>query len=94
MKISIVTVCYNAASTIGATIASVAMQDWPDVEHIIIDGGSSDGTNAVVASSANNRVIFVSEPDEGMYDAMNKGLARATPCAGWPRQRHEPGPIA
>lgn len=78
MKISIVTVCYNAASTIGATIASVAMQDWPDVEHIIIDGGSSDGTNAVVASSANNRVIFVSEPDEGMYDAMNKGLARAT----------------
>ena len=78
MKISVITVCYNAATTIGATIESVAEQDWEDFEHIIIDGQSSDTTVAVVAAAKNDHLIFFSEADKGMYDAMNKGLARAT----------------
>lgn len=78
MKITVVTVSYNAAETIGATIASVAGQDWDDIEHIIIDGASTDLTAEVVQRAAQDRLVFVSEPDRGMYDAMNKGLARAT----------------
>jgi glycosyltransferase involved in cell wall biosynthesis len=78
MKISVVTVCYNAASTIADTIASVQAQDHPDVEHVIIDGGSHDGTQAIIERMSDDRTIFVSEPDRGIYDAMNKGIARAT----------------
>ena len=78
MKITIVTVCFNAVATIEATIRSVAEQDWDDVEHLIIDGGSKDGTQALVERLAHDRLTFVSEADKGMYDAMNKGLARAT----------------
>jgi glycosyltransferase involved in cell wall biosynthesis len=78
MKISIVTVSYNAAATIADTIASVQTQDHPDVEHIIIDGASRDGTQALVERLADARTTFVSEPDRGLYDAMNKGIARAT----------------
>lgn len=78
MKISVVTVCFNAEATIGATIASVAGQSWPDFEHLIIDGASRDGTADVVAAAAHSRLIFISEPDQGIYDAMNKGLASAT----------------
>ncbi len=78
MKISIVTVCYNAAQTLGTTIASVASQDWQDFEHLIIDGGSSDGTAALVDAARHARLTFVSEPDKGMHDAMNKGLAAAS----------------
>ncbi len=78
MKISVITVAYNAGATIGDTCASVAAQDWPDVEHIIIDGGSSDGTAAEVAANARPGHSFVSKPDKGLYDAMNKGVARAT----------------
>lgn len=78
MKISIVTVCYNAAQTLATTIASVAEQDWQDYEHLIIDGGSSDGTVALVDAGRHARLTFVSGPDAGMYDAMNKGLSAAT----------------
>ncbi len=78
MKISVITVAYNADATIGDTCASVAAQDWPDVEHIIIDGGSSDATAATVAATARPGHHFVSEPDKGLYDAMNKGVARAS----------------
>ncbi len=77
MKISVVTVAYNAAATIGDTLRSVAAQSG-DVEHIVIDGGSTDGTAAIVAAHARPGTIFVSEPDGGLYDAMNKGAARAT----------------
>lgn len=78
MKISVVTVSYNAATTIAATIASVRAQTHPDVEHIIIDGASKDGTQAIIERMANNSTRFVSEPDRGLYDAMNKGIACAT----------------
>jgi glycosyltransferase involved in cell wall biosynthesis len=77
MKISIVTVCLNAEATIAATIASVATQTWADFEHLIIDGGSRDGTAAVVAAASHHRLRFISESDRGIYDAMNKGLALA-----------------
>jgi glycosyltransferase involved in cell wall biosynthesis len=77
-KISVVTVCYNAAATISDTIRSVQAQDYPDVEHIIVDGNSTDGTQAVVAALLGPNGKFSSEPDKGLYDAMNKGIAMAT----------------
>lgn len=78
MKISVVTIALNSADTIADTLRSVAVQDWPDFEHIIVDGASTDGTLAVVAKNAHDRLSVVSEPDHGLYDAMNKGLARAS----------------
>jgi len=78
MKISVVTVSFDAERTIGKTIESVAAQDWPDFEHIIVDGGSGDGTAALVESLGHDRLRFVSGPDDGIYDAMNKGLRLAS----------------
>jgi len=78
MKISIVTVCYNSEATIRDTLASIAAQDWGDIEHIIIDGGSKDGTLTILRDYARDGVRIVSEPDKGIYDAMNKGLRLAT----------------
>lgn len=78
MKISIITVSFNAAGTIADTIRSVQAQDHGDVEHVIIDGASSDETSAIVQRMADGRTRFVSEPDHGLYDAMNKGIALAT----------------
>lgn len=77
MKISIITACYNSAATIGDTLASVAMQDYPNIEHIIIDGSSSDNTLDIV-NRFPHVVKVVSERDNGIYDAMNKGIAVAT----------------
>ncbi|MCB5189967.1 glycosyltransferase [Methylobacillus arboreus] len=77
MKISIVTVCYNSAATISDTIASVKSQQYRDREHIIIDGASTDGTLELV-KSATSVSQYISEPDQGIYDAMNKGLRRVT----------------
>ena len=78
MKISIVTVSYNAAATIEQTICSVAGQTHPDIEYIVIDGGSTDGTVALVRKNENTVGRWISEPDDGLYDAMNKGLRLAT----------------
>jgi glycosyltransferase involved in cell wall biosynthesis len=78
MRVSVVTVCYNSAATIGDTLQSVAAQSHPDVEHIVIDGGSADGTQDVVRQRGAHVAQFVSERDRGIYDGMNKGLARAT----------------
>jgi len=78
MKISVITVCYNAAATIADAVHSVASQDYPDVEHIVIDGGSKDSTLAVLEQSKGRIAKLVSEPDNGIYDAMNKGLTLAT----------------
>ena len=78
MKISIVTVCFNAAETIAGTLESVARQTHADVEHIVIDGASSDGTMDIVRRFEDRLARVVSEPDRGIYDAMNKGLALAT----------------
>jgi glycosyltransferase involved in cell wall biosynthesis len=78
MKISIVTVCHNAASTIADTLDSVAMQSHPDVEKIVIDGASTDDTLKIVERYAGTLAHVLSEPDHGVYDAMNKGLALAS----------------
>lgn len=77
MKISIITVCYNSATTIQDTIDSIASQTYPDIEHIVVDGGSRDTTMDMVRAAP--RVSkYISEPDRGIYDAMNKGIAMAT----------------
>ncbi|KAE9658429.1 glycosyltransferase [Pseudomonas sp. PB105] len=78
MKLSIITVCFNSASTIRDTIESVLSQDYGDIEYIVVDGGSRDGTQAIVESYGDRISRFVSEPDKGLYDAMNKGVAMAT----------------
>lgn len=78
MKISIITVAYNAARTIGAALKSVADQRHPDIEHIVIEGASKDATLDVIRQNADRVTTIVSEPDKGIYDAMNKGLARAS----------------
>jgi glycosyltransferase involved in cell wall biosynthesis len=78
MKISIITAAYNAAGTIGETLESVASQRYPDVEHIVIDGASSDGTRDIIRRHVSPQVRIQSEPDRGVYDAMNKGLALAS----------------
>ena len=77
MKVSIITVSLNAAKSIADTLSSVAAQSHYDIEHIVIDGGSSDGTQEVVQQFP-HVAKFVSEKDNGLYDAMNKGLALAT----------------
>jgi glycosyltransferase involved in cell wall biosynthesis len=78
MKVSVITVAWNAAATIADTCRSVAAQDWPDIEHIIIDGASTDNTAAIVAANARPGHRFVSEADSGLYDAMNKAVALAS----------------
>lgn len=77
VKISVVTVCLNAGQTIGDTIRSVAAQDWPDFEHLIVDGGSTDDTADLVEELRHDRLRFVSGRDDGVYDAMNKGIRLA-----------------
>jgi glycosyltransferase len=78
MKITIITVSYNSAATIADTMRSVAQQSHSEIEHIVIDGGSKDDTLAVVKAEGSRIVRVVSEPDKGIYDAMNKGLRLAT----------------
>lgn len=77
VKISIITVCFNSASTIADTLRTVAEQSYPHIEHIIVDGASTDATLDVVRRYSHPKVV-VSEPDRGIYDAMNKGIALAT----------------
>ena len=78
MKVSVITVCFNSARTLGDTLDSVAAQDHPDIEHLVIDGGSTDGTPEVMCRHGAHVAKYVSEKDRGIYDAMNKGLALAT----------------
>ena len=77
LKISIITVCYNSATTIKDTISSVANQSYPSVEHIIVDGGSKDTTIEIIRTSS-SVTKFISEPDNGIYHAMNKGIGMVT----------------
>lgn len=76
--VSVITVCYNASSSIERTIRSVISQNYPEMEYIIIDGNSSDDTMEYVSKYMDAIDIIVSEPDNGLYDAMNKGVARAS----------------
>ena len=78
MKVSILTVVYNGARTIRQSVESVLKQDYPDIEYIVIDGNSNDGTQDIVRSYGEKITRFISEPDAGIYDAMNKGINLAT----------------
>ena len=78
MKISIITVCFNSAQTIHDTLSAVAAQEGADCEHLVIDGASTDGTVEIVRGFRPEVARFISEPDGGLYDAMNKGIAAAT----------------
>ena len=81
MKISIITVTYNAASVLKRTLDSVKAQSWQQIEHLIIDGASKDETISMAETYKAQclyEVVILSEPDKGLYDAMNKGLRLAT----------------
>ena len=78
MKISIITVCWNSEATIEKTIKSVESQDYPELEYIIVDGQSKDNTLNIIKKYPNVVSKWISEPDMGLYDAMNKGIDMAT----------------
>jgi len=78
MKVSIITVCYNSVKTIEQTIQSVINQSYDTIEYIIIDGGSTDGTQNIIQKYEDKLAYWVSEPDAGLYYAMNKGILKAT----------------
>lgn len=78
MKVSIITSCYNRASTIRGAIESVLAQDYTDIEYIVVDGASKDGTLDVIREYKDRISQIVSEPDHGMYEAINKGIRMAT----------------
>lgn len=77
-KVSIITVTYNSENTLGCTIQSILSQTYPDIEYIIVDGASTDNTVRIVNSYDNRISKFISEHDNGIYDAMNKGIALAS----------------
>lgn len=78
MKLSIITVCYNAQNTIEGTLRSIHHQSYPNVEHIVIDGASTDSTLDIIKKYGDEIDCLVSEPDLGIYDAMNKGIDLAS----------------
>ena len=78
MKISVITVCFNSAQTIESTLRSVANQTDAEVEHIVVDGASTDNTATILQSHFHQLARVISEPDCGIYDAMNKGIRVAT----------------
>lgn len=78
MKFSIITICYNPGDKIKTAIESVLLQDYPDIEYILIDGASTDGTVELIKSYGDKISRFISEPDNGLYDAFNKGINLTT----------------
>jgi glycosyltransferase involved in cell wall biosynthesis len=77
MKVSVVTVCYNSESTILDTLNSVSAQNYPDIEHVIIDGLSKDTTLEIIRNHSRPVNVLISESDSGIYEAMNKGIGNA-----------------
>ncbi len=82
-KISIITVVYNNVDEIEGTIKSIIQQDYPHIEYLVIDGQSNDGTLDIIDKYKSQIDVFLSEPDKGLYDAMNKGLDLATGDFVW-----------
>lgn len=78
MKVTIITVTYNSSKYLTDCISSVVKQNYPDIEHIVVDGGSTDGTVDIIKSFGSHIAKWVSEKDNGMYDALNKGMKMAT----------------
>ena len=78
MKISVITATFNSISTIAQSLDSVREQTYPHVDHVLIDGASTDGTLALLQSRREQFAVLVSERDRGIYHALNKGLDRAT----------------
>ena len=76
-SLSVITVTYNAAPTLVRTLQSVREQTYPHIEHLIVDGASKDNTVALIKQYAHEKMVWVSEPDKGLYDAMNKAAAMA-----------------
>src|SRR5690242_17431099 len=77
MKFSIITVCFNSENVLPKAMASLAIQNYKDYEWVVIDGASTDGTLKVAQSFSAAPSVIVSEKDNGIYDAMNKGVAKA-----------------
>lgn len=77
-EVTVVTICYNSVKDIERTILSVISQDYSNIQYIVIDGGSTDGTLDIIERYEEFIDIFVSEPDKGIFDAMNKGIRRST----------------
>ncbi|MCE5204795.1 MAG: glycosyltransferase [Porphyromonadaceae bacterium] len=77
-SLSIITVTYNAASTLERTLVSVREQTYPHIEHLVVDGESKDNTVALIRQYAGEKMVWVSEPDKGLYDAMNKAVGMAS----------------
>lgn len=79
MKVSVVTTCYNRVGTVSRAVGSVMAQTYHDIEHIVVDGGSTDGSVDAIKACESTRIShFISETDKGCYDALNKGLALAS----------------
>lgn len=82
-KFTIITITFNAARWLERTVVSILSQSYPNIEYLIIDGGSKDGTVDIIKQYAPGIAYWVSEPDKGLYDAMNKGLKQATGDYVW-----------
>ncbi|MCT4588719.1 MAG: glycosyltransferase [Carboxylicivirga sp.] len=78
LKVSIITICLNNEETVEATVASVLGQSYPNIEYIVVDGASTDGTLRALEPYKSEIACLISEPDKGLYDAINKGLHKAT----------------
>jgi glycosyltransferase involved in cell wall biosynthesis len=78
LQISVITAVFNRAATLGESLRSVHSQRWPEIEHIVIDGGSTDGSLAILDQHKSRIAKIVSEPDGGLYDALNKGIRQAS----------------